>query len=81
MKDAAPYFKEICEAVNSTPLIQSLLYDLNLLPEQTGNDPSRWHYTMAAVWHMKRAAGEQWPSSDAADQDVAQAARQDEPGA
>lgn len=43
---------EICKAVNDTPALQSLLYDLDLLPEQTADDPKRWFYTVTAANHF-----------------------------
>lgn len=45
-------FDAICKAVNNTPLLQSLLYDLNLLPEQTHQCELRWGYTVAVVNHF-----------------------------
>ena len=48
--------REICRVVNATPAIQSLLYDLNLLPEQTLGDAKRWDYTVTVVRHMQLAA-------------------------
>jgi hypothetical protein len=46
--------QEIIEAVNSTPAILSLLYDLNLLPEQTMDKPS-FAYTANVVEHVMAA--------------------------
>lgn len=50
-----PEHAALCKAVNDTPALQSLLYDLNLLPEQTQHDPQRWRYTVAVVSHFDGA--------------------------
>jgi len=42
----------ICKIVNDVPEIQSLLYNLDLLPEQTMGDVERWHYTVSVVEHI-----------------------------
>ena len=55
MTDNQEQFKQVCKAVNETPLLQSMLYDLNLLPEQTLDDPKRWGYTVSATMHMMEA--------------------------
>lgn len=47
----------ICGLVNMRPILQSMLYDLNLLPEQTMNS-RRWHYTVSAVLHMEALRAE-----------------------
>jgi hypothetical protein len=49
-------FDDICALVNGTPVLQSLLYDLNLLPEQTMRDPLRWGHTQSVAYHMLDAA-------------------------
>ena len=43
----------VCADVNASPLLQSLLYDVNLLPEQTLRDDVRWAYTVALVRHVE----------------------------
>lgn len=48
--------KRMCAAINAEPLIQSLLYDLNILPEQTADDPVRYVYTWTVVQHMREQA-------------------------
>lgn len=40
-----PLFDKIIRTVNSSAEIQSLLYDLGLLPEQTMDDPLQWART------------------------------------
>lgn len=40
-----PMFDKIIQTVNSSAQIQSLLYDLGLLPEQTMGDPLQWART------------------------------------
>lgn len=52
VKPAAP---ELMAYINRTPLVQSLLYDINLLPEQI-EDSRRWAYMAAVCEHMKVAA-------------------------
>lgn len=47
-----PEHAALCKAVNDDATLQSLLYDLNLLPEQTQRDPLRWGYTVAVVAHF-----------------------------
>lgn len=41
--------------VNSDPILQSLLYDLNLMPEQIGNDSRKWGYVESIVNHFEDA--------------------------
>lgn len=53
--------KRMCAAINADPLIQSLLYDLNLLPEQTTGDPKHSAYTQTVVEHMLMQKTEQRP--------------------
>ena len=43
------------DAINASPLLLSLLYDLNLLPEQTVEDDRRWCQTLKVVEHMMDA--------------------------
>lgn len=50
--------KRICAIVNMYPLLQSLLYDLGLLPEQTMGHPSLWNKTVTAVLHMEALRAE-----------------------
>ena len=38
--------------INADPIVTSLLYDLNLLPEQTAGDPVRYRQTQTVVHHM-----------------------------
>lgn len=45
-------FKELCDVVNNCPITQSLLYDLNLLPEQTSCNCVRFSYTLSVVKHI-----------------------------
>jgi hypothetical protein len=47
-----PEHAALCKAVNYDATLQSLLYDLNLLPEQTQRDPLKWGYTVAVVAHF-----------------------------
>ncbi len=47
--------RNICKMANSSPRLQSLLYDLNLLPEQTLGNPKAWAYTVTVVEHMNAA--------------------------
>jgi hypothetical protein len=49
-----PSDPELFEFINSTPLVQSLLYDINLLPECVG-DGRQWAYMVAVCEHMKAA--------------------------
>jgi hypothetical protein len=58
-----PEAKELFTFINSAPLVQSLLYDINLLPEQIHN-ARHWNYMVAVCSHMHRALT---PASDSAD--------------
>lgn len=51
--------KEVCALVNRWPALQSMLYDLNLLPEQTMHDRKRWQYTVSAAMHFEALAAAQ----------------------
>jgi hypothetical protein len=44
-------FAEVCKIVNETSAICSLLYDINLLPEQT-KDTRDWRYTACVTYDM-----------------------------
>lgn len=44
-RDCLPAFREVCKAVNETPMLQSMLYDLDLMPEQTMCDAVQWNRT------------------------------------
>jgi hypothetical protein len=50
-------FYDICTIVNSDFAIQSLLYDVNLLPEQTMHDPMQWRMTTLIACHWAAAFG------------------------
>lgn len=42
--------------INATPILQSLLYDINLLPEQLGRDGAKWAQMHCVVSHFKLMA-------------------------
>ena len=46
---------EVAKAIDEYPLIASLLYDIDLLPEQI-KDERRYNYMLAVIGHMKQAA-------------------------
>lgn len=46
--------KEVAKALEQIPLLQSLLYDLDLLPEQI-TDKRRYQYMLCVIGHMKEA--------------------------
>jgi len=51
---------DIADAINKHPLIASLLYDINLLPEQIKkDDEKRQSYLYAVVDHMLQALSRQ----------------------
>lgn len=52
MIDNPMQFDLVCRIVNATPAIQSLLYDLSLLPEQTLHSPQEWRRTMIIALTM-----------------------------
>jgi hypothetical protein len=39
--------------INSTAVLQSLLFDLNLLPEQLEEDSPNWDRMLCIVWHFQ----------------------------
>lgn len=39
--------------INEHPVLQSLLYDINLLPEQLERDSRHWGYMLAVVRHWQ----------------------------
>ena len=45
---------KVAEAIDEHPLIASLLYDIDLLPEQI-RDERRYGYMLAVIGHMKQA--------------------------
>jgi hypothetical protein len=49
-----PFFSDACKEINSTPLTQSLLYDINLLPEQI-KQAKHYAYMLSIVEHMRAA--------------------------
>jgi hypothetical protein len=48
--------KRLREKVNASPVYQSLFYDLNLLPEQIGDDLGKWATVETIVNHFEEAA-------------------------
>lgn len=52
---------ELLTLINRTPLLQSVLYDLNLLPEQTRPGSAAWD-TMLAFARVYREASQEAPS-------------------
>lgn len=55
--NAAATIKTLCEKINASPFLQSLLYDIDLLPEQIKDDDlRRWGYVEAIVGHFESAA-------------------------
>lgn len=57
MKERIEAIAEIRKLVNSTPLLQSLLYDLNLLPEQC-TEPKHEFYLLSVVNHFQHLTAE-----------------------
>jgi hypothetical protein len=51
--------REAFSFINKTPILQSLLYDLNLLPEQLKEGTKEWDYMMATVLHFQACEAEQ----------------------
>jgi hypothetical protein len=49
-----PRDPELTKFINATPLVLSLLYDINLLPEQIDN-ARHWAYMVAVCEHMRAA--------------------------
>lgn len=49
-----PVDRELFAFISGTPLVASLLYDINLLPEQI-TKPHHWDYMLAVCGHMKEA--------------------------
>ena len=48
--------EELLDVINETPLLQSLLYDIDLLPEQIKEgDERRYGYMLAVIGHMQSA--------------------------
>ncbi len=45
---------EVAQALEENPLIWSLLYDIDLLPEQI-KDERRYNYMLAVIDHMRQA--------------------------
>lgn len=45
--------REAYALINSQPILASLLYDINLLPEQIGRDVSRWRSMHSVVSHFR----------------------------
>jgi Lar family restriction alleviation protein len=66
-----PQDQKLMQFINSTPLVMSLLYDINLLPEQIDNG-RRWYYMVAVCEHMERALAA-LPASPAVPVQAAQA--------
>jgi hypothetical protein len=48
--------KRLREKVNASPVYQSLFYDLNLLPEQIGDDLGEWAKVETIVNHFEQTA-------------------------
>lgn len=49
MDEAYEFPQNVLDEINSEPLLLSTLYDANLLPEQTCDDPMRRYATRLAV--------------------------------
>lgn len=51
----SPHQQEILHYINHTLELQSLLYDLDLMPEQLKQDSREWGIMMIiSAWHMNK---------------------------
>lgn len=53
--DAHPIEQDLLRTINTTPLLQSVLYDLDLLPEQLKRQTRQW-ITMLAFGYVYQEA-------------------------
>ena len=48
-RDEIGCFRAVCKVVNETPVLASMLYDLDLMPEQTMCERDHWNRTVRVV--------------------------------
>lgn len=49
-KEPSPAYKDMLAYINATPRLLSLLYDLNLMPEQVEHDPANKRAMLACYF-------------------------------
>lgn len=64
--DDPQYFKRILKPINETPILLSLLYDLDLLPEQVeqGSERWKWMVTIVSAFQLGRETERALPLAD-----------------
>jgi hypothetical protein len=62
--------QRLLKFANETPLLQSLLYDINLMPEQLEEGSRQWGYMLSIAEHFERALAQQADGGTAGEQEI-----------